>query len=78
MAGTNPSPMIDPSIFEYLKTSGEEEIVVNENLHKIIAELNRHVSTSQGLLSRIHSTPSSKRTYRIRCVIATDSESRRH
>ena len=55
--------MIDPSIFEYLKTSGEEEIVVNDSIYKILAELNRHVSTSQGLLSRIHSTPSSKRTY---------------
>lgn len=55
--------MIDPSIFEYLKTSGEEEIVVNDNIYKILAELNRHVSTSQGLLSRIHSTPSSKRTH---------------
>ncbi|KAK7753942.1 Glycosylphosphatidylinositol (GPI) anchor assembly protein [Diatrype stigma] len=60
MASNNSPPMIDPSIFEYLKTSGEEEIVVNDSLHKIIAELNRHVSTSQGLLSRIHSTPSSK------------------
>ena len=66
MASNNPAPTIDPSIFEYLKTSGEEEIAVNDNLHKIIAELNRHISTSQGLLSRIHSTPSSKRTYRTR------------
>ncbi|RYP67152.1 hypothetical protein DL771_007380 [Monosporascus sp. 5C6A] len=58
MASNN--SMIDPSIFEYLKATGEEEIVVNDNLFKILAELNRHVSTSQGLLSRIHSTPSSK------------------
>ncbi|RYP19483.1 hypothetical protein DL765_003323 [Monosporascus sp. GIB2] len=59
MASIN-SSMIDPSIFEYLKATGEEEVVVNDNLFKILAELNRHVSTSQGLLSRIHSTPSSK------------------
>lgn len=66
MASNNSSsPMIDPSIFEYLKASGEEEIVVNDNLHKLLADLNRHISTSQGLLSRIHSTPSSKRTYPI-------------
>ncbi|RYP46664.1 hypothetical protein DL768_007177 [Monosporascus sp. mg162] len=58
MASNN--SMIDPSIFEYLKATGEEEVVVNDNLFKILAELNRHVSTSQGLLSRIHSTPSSK------------------
>ncbi|RYP64498.1 hypothetical protein DL769_006636 [Monosporascus sp. CRB-8-3] len=57
---SNNSSMIDPSIFEYLKATGEEEIVVNDNLFKILAELNRHISTSQGLLSRIHSTPSSK------------------
>ncbi|RYP30897.1 hypothetical protein DL767_006029 [Monosporascus sp. MG133] len=57
---SNNSPMIDPSIFEYLKATGEEEVVVNDNLFKILADLNRHVSTSQGLLSRIHSTPSSK------------------
>ncbi|KAI2630131.1 putative sequence-specific DNA binding protein [Xylaria nigripes] len=52
--------MIDPSIFEYLKAHGEEEIEVGDKLHQITAALNRNISTSQGLLSRIHSTPSSK------------------
>ncbi|KAI2605794.1 Translin [Hypoxylon fragiforme] len=60
MANDGPSNMIDPSIFDYLKAHGEEELEVGDQLHKITAALNRHVSTCQGLLSRIHSTPSSK------------------
>ncbi|KAI1826535.1 putative sequence-specific DNA binding protein [Xylaria intraflava] len=54
------SSMIDPAIFEYLKAHGEEEIEVGDKLHQISASLNRSISTCQGLLSRIHSTPSSK------------------
>ncbi|KAI0024240.1 putative sequence-specific DNA binding protein [Xylariomycetidae sp. FL0641] len=60
MASATPSAVIDLTIFEYLKAHGEEEIQVGDRLHQIIATLNRHISTSQGLLSRIHSTPSSK------------------
>ncbi|KAH8159766.1 hypothetical protein CIB48_g8488 [Xylaria polymorpha] len=60
MAGNNSSNMIDPAIFEYLKAHGEEEIEVGDKLHHISAALNRSISTCQGLLSRIHSTPSSK------------------
>ncbi|KAI0430686.1 putative sequence-specific DNA binding protein [Xylaria sp. FL1042] len=60
MAADNGSNMIDPAIFEYLKAHGEEEIEVGDRLHKILSTLNRNVSTSQGLLSRIHSTPASK------------------
>ncbi|KAI1812931.1 putative sequence-specific DNA binding protein [Poronia punctata] len=52
--------MIDPAIFEYLKAHGEEEVEVGERLHQVTATLNRHVSACQGLLSRIHSTPTSK------------------
>ncbi|KAI1401390.1 Translin [Hypoxylon fuscum] len=60
MASDGPSNVIDPSIFEYLKSHGEEEIEVGDKLHQITSALNRHISTCQGFLSRIHSTPSSK------------------
>ncbi|KAH9892412.1 Translin [Xylariomycetidae sp. FL2044] len=60
MASDTNSALIDPSVFEYLKKHGEEEIEVNEKLHQITSNLNRHISTCQGLLSRIHSTPSAK------------------
>lgn len=60
MASDNGSNMIDPAIFEYLKAHGEEEIQVGDKLHQITTTLNRHISTCQGFLSRIHSTPSSK------------------
>ncbi|KAI0009869.1 putative sequence-specific DNA binding protein [Xylariaceae sp. FL0662B] len=59
-ASDNPSSVIEPSIFEYLKAHGEEELEVGDKLHQLTSTLNRHISTCQGLLSRIHSTPSSK------------------
>ncbi|KAI5860153.1 Translin [Durotheca rogersii] len=60
MASDGPSNAIDPSIFEYLKAHGEEELQVGDRLHQLTSALNRQVSVCQGLLSRIHSTPSSK------------------
>ncbi|KAI8633972.1 putative sequence-specific DNA binding protein [Xylariaceae sp. FL1651] len=60
MASDNSANMIDPAIFEYLKAHGEEEVEVGDKLHQISAALNRHIATCQGLLSRIHSTPTSK------------------
>ncbi|KAI1332635.1 putative sequence-specific DNA binding protein [Xylariaceae sp. FL0255] len=60
MASSSASNMIDPAIFEYLKAHGEEETEVGDKLHHINGILYRHISTCQGLLSRIHSTPSSK------------------
>ncbi|KAI0143939.1 Translin [Hypoxylon sp. NC0597] len=60
MASDDTSSLLDPSIFEYLKAHGEEELEVGDKLHQITAALNRHISTCQGFLSRIHSTPSSK------------------
>ncbi|KAI0376015.1 Translin [Hypomontagnella monticulosa] len=60
MASDGSSNAIDPSIFDYLKAHGEEELEVGDRLHQITATLNRHISTCQGLLSRIHSTPGSK------------------
>lgn len=61
MESQNNSAMIDPAIFAYLKTHGEEEIEVSENLSRIVSALHRHVAVSQGHLSRIHATPSSQR-----------------
>ncbi|KAI0108298.1 Translin [Daldinia grandis] len=60
MADNGLSNLIDPSIFEYLKAHGEEELEVGDKLHHITSALNRHISTCQGFLSRIHSTPTSK------------------
>ncbi|XDG04248.1 hypothetical protein ABKA04_003863 [Annulohypoxylon sp. FPYF3050] len=60
MTSDGTSGSIDPSIIAYLKAHGEEELEVGDKLHHIIAGLNRHTSTCQGFLSRIHSTPSSK------------------
>ncbi|KAI2473196.1 Translin [Annulohypoxylon bovei var. microspora] len=60
MASNGTSGSIDPSIIAYLKAHGEEELEVGDKLHHIISALNRHISTCQGFLSRIHSTPSSK------------------
>jgi hypothetical protein len=59
----NGSATIDPAIFEYLKSKSEEDAEVNERLHQINTALNRYISTGQGLLSRIHATPTSKRAY---------------
>lgn len=56
--------MIDPSIFQFLQSHAEQDIEVNEKLHQITAVLNRQISTSQGHLSRIHATPTSKRELR--------------
>ncbi|KAI1633001.1 putative sequence-specific DNA binding protein [Biscogniauxia mediterranea] len=60
MASNIAANMIDPSIFEYLQAHGAEEIEVGDKLHQLTSALNRHISASQGLLSRIHSTPSQK------------------
>ncbi|KAI1462514.1 Translin [Annulohypoxylon moriforme] len=60
MASDGIPSSIDPSIITYLKAHGEEELEVGDKLHHIVAALNRHTSTCQGFLSRIHSTPSSQ------------------
>ncbi|KAK4242559.1 Translin [Achaetomium macrosporum] len=53
-------PMIDPALFDQLKSKIEEDTNVRKELDQIIDELNQHVSYTQGVLSRIHSTPRSK------------------
>jgi len=54
------APMIDPALFEQLKSKIEEDTSVRKELDQIIDELNQHVSFTQGILSRVHSTPRSK------------------
>lgn len=60
MASNSATAMIDPAIFQFLQSHAEQDIDVNEKLHQITAVLNRQISTAQGYLSRIHSTPTAK------------------
>ncbi|KAK4104136.1 Translin [Parathielavia hyrcaniae] len=53
-------PMIDPALFDQLKSKIEEDTSIRKELDQILDDLNQHVSYTQGLLSRIHSTPRSK------------------
>ncbi|KAK0668870.1 Translin [Cercophora samala] len=53
-------PMIDPSLFDQIKSKIEEDTTVRKELEQIVDELHQHVSFTQGLLSKIHSTPRSK------------------
>lgn len=53
------SAMIDPQIFEHLKTKIDEETQTKDELNQMVQTLERHVSYTQGLLSRVHSTPRS-------------------
>lgn len=49
--------MIDPQLFEQLKTKIDEDTKARDDLSQIIQKLERDVSYAQGLLSRVHSTP---------------------
>lgn len=51
--------MIDPQIFEHLKSKIDEDTKARDDLNGIIQKLERDVSYTQGLLSRVHSTPRS-------------------
>ncbi|KAK3946026.1 Translin [Diplogelasinospora grovesii] len=53
-------PMIDPALFDQLKSKVEEDTLVRKELDQIIDELAQRVSYVQGVLSRIHGTPRSK------------------
>lgn len=55
--------LIDPALFDQLKAKIEEDTEIRKELEKIIDDLSQHVSFTQGLLSRIHSTPRSKCLY---------------
>ncbi|KAH6986200.1 Translin [Ilyonectria sp. MPI-CAGE-AT-0026] len=51
------TPLLDPAIFAHLKDKLEEETQVRDTLTQIVQRLERAVAATQGLLSRIHSTP---------------------
>lgn len=53
------SGMIDPQIFEHLKSKIDEDTKARDDLNGITQKLERDVSYTQGLLSRVHSTPRS-------------------
>ncbi len=52
--------LIDPALFEQLKSKIEQDTAIKKELDRIIDDLTQHVSYTQGVLSRIHSTPRSK------------------
>ncbi len=54
------APLIDPALFDQLKAKIEEDTDVRKGLDQILDDLNQHVSSTQGLQTRIHSTPRSK------------------
>lgn len=53
------SGMIDPQIFDHLKAKIDEDTQARDELNQIVQKLERDVSYTQGLLSRVHSTPRS-------------------
>lgn len=55
--------MIDPALFDELKSKIEEDTSVRKELDQILDDLNQQVSFTQGVLSRIHSTPRTKCQY---------------
>jgi hypothetical protein len=61
------SSLLDPSIFDYLKTKLDEETEVRDTLSNIVQRLERSVASAQALLSRVHSTP------RARCMRSSAS-----
>jgi len=52
--------MIDPALFQQLMGNIEEDSKTREQLTQIIQNLEKHVSYTQGVLSRVHSTPRSQ------------------
>ena len=51
------SSLLDPSIFDYLKSKLDEETEVKDTLNTIVQRLERAVASAQAILSRVHSTP---------------------
>jgi len=52
--------MVDPAIFEQLQAKIDEDIVVREQLRKILQDLEKQGRTSHSTLARAHSTPAGK------------------
>lgn len=57
------TPLLDPGIFDHLKSKLDEETEVRDTLSNIVQRLERAVSSAQAILSRVHSTP------RARCMV---------
>ncbi|KAL1856349.1 hypothetical protein VTK73DRAFT_8306 [Phialemonium thermophilum] len=51
------STLIDPKIFDQLKSKLDEENQIRQDLSQIVEQLERDVAYAQGLLTRVHSTP---------------------
>jgi hypothetical protein len=49
--------MIDPQLFDQLKSKLDEDTKVRKSLNEIIDELEVQIAYAHGLLSRIHGTP---------------------
>lgn len=49
--------MIDPKLFDELKSKLDEDTEVRRELGRIVEELEKDVSYALGVLSRVHSTP---------------------
>lgn len=49
--------IIDPKIFDELKSKLEQETEIRQELGQISEVLEKDTAYAQGLLSRIHSTP---------------------
>jgi hypothetical protein len=61
MAGSNAAGMVDPQIFEDIQAKIDEDAQVKEQIRAILQILERQGRTAQSILSRAHSTPTSKR-----------------
>lgn len=68
--------MIDPKIFESLKGKVEEDVKMKQALSELCDQLAKDVSYTQGVLSRIHSTPCDKCECFLRCAHLTISDLR--
>ncbi|KAM7191478.1 Translin [Naviculisporaceae sp. PSN 640] len=54
------APLIDPELFSQLKAKIEADSIVKKDLDQIIDDLSQHVAYTQGVLTKIHSTPRSE------------------
>jgi hypothetical protein len=61
MEGPNSTGMVDPKIFEDLQIKIDEDAQVKEQIRALLQILGRQGRTTQFILSRAHSTPTSKR-----------------
>lgn len=64
------TPLLDPSIFDYLKTKLDEETEVRDTLTNIVQRLERTVASAQAILSRVHSTPRARCMYSLLFAIS--------